>query len=84
MSDREAFAEEKLLNTVYVGKWDELPRVNTHQCQIDIEGELLRKNENIFGDQDKFYLVLKRMCAEDHQQITDGVLDTSKQLDLVL
>ena len=55
MSDREAFAEEKLLNTVYVGKWDELPRVNTHQCQIDIEGELRRKNENIFGDQDKFF-----------------------------
>lgn len=55
MSDREAFAEEKLLNTVYEGKWDELPRVNTHQCQIDIEGELQRKNENIFGDQDKFF-----------------------------
>ena len=54
MSDREAFAEEKLLNTVYVGKWDELPGVNTHQCQIDIDGELRRKNENIFGDQDKF------------------------------
>ena len=55
MSDREAFAEEKLLNAVYVGKWDELPRVNTHQCQIDIEGELRRKNENVFGDQDKFF-----------------------------
>ena len=36
MSDREAFAEEKLLNTVYVGKWDELPRVNTHQCHYTL------------------------------------------------
>ena len=55
MSNREAFGEEKPLNAVYVGKWDELPRVNTHQCQIDIEGELQRKNENRFGDQDKFF-----------------------------
>ena len=54
MSEREAFAEEKLLNAVYVEKWNEVPRINTHQCQIDIEGELRRKNENIFGDQDKF------------------------------